>query len=283
MADTGLQSESFPTWLQRLLTPREAQAEVIPQDEFARALIEAIRTGAVMAPSAPVAPAVRARQQALGMQAPPVEDHPQVTGAFNPVLKQLFAAILQAAQARPETVGVRYGPTPPGSVGEYESADTGSRITGHQITLAPRPVTTAAQAYAQAPPPSAPAQETLTHELLHFLGYRLQPEVLARQQQAFATAHPWMTRLLGMPKLEAPSQGLLGTGAGQHQLIRYLLGGDQAPQTLEGYAARQPLATPPTDNPALLDVYRQTLGQLLASQPALRDQALQGLTPGKGR
>ena len=189
------------------------------------------------------------------------EQNPLVTGHFDPLRKQLYQALLAYAQQRPETVGVRYAPMPPEAaeaLGSYTGPDLpASTVPTHEIQLDPLSLRSAAGVYRPAPPTALQPQDTLVHELLHFLGYRLQPEVEG-----------------GLPP---SARWALGAGNGQHRLIQYLLGSAGTPVTLNPAAVPRPLQIPPQGDAAQQEVWRRAIERLFATTPALQGPALQGL------
>jgi len=251
---TGLGGQALPDWigaLLRLVSLSDVEARVVALDQPAADLIDAVQEGRVMSEEAR-------------------ETHPLVTGRFNPLLRAIYQEVLRAAQDRPETVTVCYPAEglPGGAAGSYNKET-------QEIELNPTRLRTRAVVYKNLPPTSQPAQQTLTHELLHFLSTQLLPELARAQPSSFPDVAQmgWLRRLLlGGPTGE-DVQSTLGRTEYQHDLIRYLLGSDKRPGSLEEIAQIQPLTEKPPMNEPMRMVYNAVI-QAIFKDPNLLQQIL---------
>ena len=138
----------------------------------------------------------------------------------------------------------------------------------------------AAGVYPQTPPSAISSQDTLAHELLHFLQTQQFREWQNRAQRpAFPELAGWQRFLGGGPQdvdvREAFRAGSPQRNNPQHRLIQYLLGGQEAPESLDGYAAQVPLdpANRPDTNDASRLLYNAFFRQLFPEGP-MRERAL---------
>lgn len=246
MAQTNWQDRLWG--LANVFSPEEAEAEVVARDKQSLDLIEAVRTGAVM-------PGTR-------------EKDPMVSGAFDPVRKQLYQEVLRRAQERPETVSV--GTTKDLRVGDLEPAGIYDPLSQDITLRIYDPFYSNSNRYTTLIPTAEPYQNSFIHELLHFLLYQLPSEI------------PQNTKLVA---------NTLRPGVGQHEFIRYILGNDMVPGGWEGpTGAWQPDTQDyrrlklfdyldKTRTPAERDIYAEALRRIIRD-PALLQQALQGLQQG---
>lgn len=193
------------------------------------------------------------------------ETNPLLSGQFDPLKRQVYQQVLAAAEARPEQVTVERMPQglPGGIYGRY-SPET-REIQLNPPAMRPR--------YDVIPPTSLPSQNTLAHELLHFLGGQWHQDL---NRHPGVLRQTFLERLVGLP-LEGSHAGALNTTEAQHALITYLLGGSKGQSVLSEYEKEQPLTTPPpvqdTGQQRALDY---ALRQLF-TDPALLARARAGL------
>jgi hypothetical protein len=243
--------QQLVTNLLNQVSPTSAEAKVLPRDPFAADLVSTVQEGRQLPPS-------------FG------ETNPLVRGNFDPVKKQIYQQVLRTAQARPETVGVSYSTETP-HVGDFDP-------NTDEIRVRPRPLSTDATYYAKAPATSMPPQETLAHELMHFLMKVMPPELL----KAGAAAYPerqsanFFQRLFMSPLPGKGDAHDAFTMEGQHELIKYLLGGDKAPGSLDEYAQQVPMSQLPSSSLAAASLYQALLRQIFAGHP-LEQLAVSGV------
>jgi hypothetical protein len=251
----GFGGQTLTDWISalgRLTGPAEAEARVVARDQPSADLIEAQRAGTMMSPEAR-------------------ETHPMLTGQFSPLLRAIFQAVLQTAQDRPETVTVRYPPEglPGGAAGTYNKQT-------QEIELNPTRITTPTGGrYENLPPTSQPAQETLTHELLHFLNQQIGMELQKGKQASFPDLMQMsaLRRLLTAVPANSDVQDALGSQQSQHNFIQYLLGASQRPTSLEEMAKTRPLQEKPLMNESMRMVYNAVI-QAIFQNPELQRQIM---------
>lgn len=238
--------------LLQMFSPQEAEAKVIPRDQASTDLVNAIQEGWTMAGNAK-------------------EQNPLVRGTFDPLKKQIFQEVLRAAQARPEETGVSYTKE---NVGAHAYFDPQT----NEIRLQDRGLRTEAGRYPQVPPTAIYHQNTLTHELLHFLQKVLPPALLARGDAAFPDLGKlsWLRRQLTLGPGQDDLPGAFGSERKQHELIGYLLGGERSPADLGEYDKQIPFTTPPVANGPMNYLYRGFVNEIF-KDPQLRERALSGL------
>ena len=239
--------------------PASAEAVVLPQDAPSRALVEAVATGQTMPPGR--------------------ETNPLVTGAFDPQKKELYRRVYEAANARPEEVPVTFTPeglAPNATAGYFSLPEPGGTIR-----IRPRGLETAAGGvYPQVPPTAISSQDTLSHELLHFLQSQAFRDWQNRAQRpAFPELAGWQRWLGGGPQdvdvREAFRSGAPQLNNPQHRLIQYLLGGQESMPALAQYAEQVPFdpANRPDTNDASRLLYNAFFRQLFPEGP-MRERAL---------
>lgn len=248
MANTGI-LRAIGQWLAQLLTPASAEAIVLPQDEASTDLVSTLRTGTTMPAASP-------------------EQNPLLNGNFEPLRRQILQAVLRAAEQRPETTPVQYSTEGLrfGRAGSYNPKTQAIQLTKMAIAGHPGGI------YENLPPTSYPAQETLAHELLHFLGDVYRPELATAPRKAFPDMTLFRYLMQGVPGQEA-AYDALGTTEGQHAIIRYLLGTDARPASLETYNKLQPLTQPPVVNEPARLMYNAFLRNIFPPG-ALQDKVL---------
>lgn len=253
--------------LANVFSPAEAEAKVVGVDPQARSLIDATRTGAPM-------PGTRERD-------------PLMSGRYDPQRKTIYRDVLQSAEERPEvvTVDTQKGilPDTDDAAGAYYPNEDAIRIKAYD------PNYSGTNRYTDIVPTAVNYQDTLSHELIHFLLKKLAPELAQRPPSpdllAKFTDLPVFQQMHG-----AFVQGLLGTPQGQHDFLTYLQGLDYTPvrpgptgkmqPNLEGFLEVRPLSEMRSAIPTVAaDVYGQVLQRIL-KDPALLKQALQGLQQG---
>jgi len=255
--------------LLNVFSPSEAEAKVVAHDPQGRALLDAVARGAVL----------------------PEEQEPDalMAGRFDPVKKRLYQQVLQTAQARPETVNLWTGRQLPVDLdraagGYYPAAQAIGLRTYDPFDA------TSGHRYTDVVPTALNYQDTLTHELVHFLLPQIGKDLTRKAPPpSFATAFA----NLGTPELRTLYANLLGTAITstpeqQHRFIDYLLGGSSSPVTegpegttqpsLPTIEARTPFLT--TGRPDIeKDMYGDVLRQMIRD-PALLKRALEGLQGG---
>jgi hypothetical protein len=248
MPGFGQQPGGVADWLLQLLRPAEAEAVVVPKDAASQQLVEAVATGKTMPPGK--------------------ETNPLITGAFDPLKKDIYRHVYEAAHARPETVPVSFTEdlSLPSAVGEYRA----DPAPGGEIRIRPRGLETERGFYPQVPPTAISQQETLTHELLHFLMTQAFREM--QQQVPRPPNEHWINRWLGGPPHASDVREAFRFGEPQHKLIRYLLGGDTSPPSLAEHEKHLPLFQAPAGNDAAWTLYNAFFKQLFPEGP-LRERA----------
>lgn len=265
----------FLLGLANVFSPQEAEAKVVADDPQAQALIDAVRSGAVM-------PGTR-------------EKDPLVSGRFDPLRKDIYRNVLQAAEDRPETVyvGTTDRPLSPeqgGAAGQYRSGQLDT-IALHSYN----PFYSASNRYTNLVPTAVNYQDSLSHELVHFLLQKLVPEIDKRGPQTwlkdfFLSKYPGdYQRMIdrGYGKLVS---SFLGNAEGEHEFIAYLQGLAHAPietgptghdqPALTSYKASSPLTVHPKSwTQVKRDVYTEALTRIL-QDPALLQQVLQTMEQG---
>jgi len=256
------------------LSPRSAEAKVMPRDQDSLDLMNAIEKDITLPENSRIG-------------------DPLSRGFFDPLKKEIFKQVLRSSQARPETVAVNYSNAPE-MTGNRGIFNTQTNEIG--LRSIPSYVTRGGERYSFPPIPTSIAeQETLTHELLHFLMKSIPPDLLKSNAASYpelnydqstrrklrrdnpASLLPAMVRPTG-PTVDDSTKAF-ETSEAQHQLIQYLLGSSIAPRTLAEHEQHKPLSTPLyTDTPIAM-LYRALARQIFPNQP-LQDQVLSGL---KGR
>lgn len=262
-----------PGWWEKLtslLSPRAAEAEIVPRDQESQQMVDVMRRG--MAPP----------------EGSPSAADPLAAGWFPQQRRDIYKAIADRAQAHPAQVNVSY-PTQwkqdPETAAFYSNqypqagnielqrmgrVDTpATETTGPSVQILPRTGNPGATPLATN---TLPLQDTLAHELLHFLTRaRVEPE---------AARLPFRTPP-GVPMVDAwkqyqqqMGQVPLGTPEKQHALIQYLLGTQEAPTELRPWSFGIPFYDRPPADPRERAAWEESVKYLFPEGHPVRQQAL---------
>lgn len=164
--------QSWGDWLSTMVSPRSAEAEVLPRDAQATAALQVALQGnepSLVASQVPgMLPAFVQQYQ------PDAASRAQV----DPFKRVLYQTIAQQAQRDPREVTVRYGDTQsPTAIADYNRQRQAVTLSQHRLGMLP--------------PGDPRTQDALGHELVHFL--------LKAPGQAYSgDEHPLIRYLLGI-------------------------------------------------------------------------------------
>ena len=273
-----------PSWWEQLLAsvgPSSAEAIVVGKDPHAQRLIDATASGEIMAPNPTQAETIRRPappRTFVQIPARPAETDPLTTGAFDPVKKQIYKDIVTSAQARPETATVEYRQSMPANQNAAYNPETNDIRLRQYVPS----ISMTGRTYADPPPTAINYQNSLAHELTHFLMKHIGGDLQANPARAMpptSSLLQWLMLPTSPRSLRQNVPPIIQNTASQHALIKYLLGDDQAPGSLEEYGQQTPLQ--PQHVPRMQDetaraLYIDAVKQILRD-PAILQQALQGI------